>query len=446
MQERIKRIFSDIREPIFYLTNDVSHGLGLEKVLPNYHIICIDDHPLVDYLINDGVKVFCLERVLQKKNIIFRTSGKLLEQPEVRKYIKQNSAGKIPNILYFKPSVKLEGLCRRFGYRNLGNPVSLNRLFEDKISFFKICQELGIPVPKGEIVFLAEADFARLRQKYGPKMVIQFGRGWAGSTSFLIENEEEFNILKRKFFQTKVKLNRFIKGKTVLNNACVTGEKILLGPPAEQLTGVCGFTARPLGTCGRVWPAKLSQKQEIEIEKLTRKIGKEMQKKGYLGYFGLDFLIEEESGRVFLSENNARFTASAPFFTKLEIKEGRLPLMLYHVKAFLRQDAEIQRYRDAKILGSEVIVRNTAKVPIAVEEDFRPGVYRREKGELKFVRIAYDIGGIKNQEEFFLTASAKGRIVNPEIELIRFNSLTSVIEDNGEITPWVKSILGIWLF
>ena len=444
MNENVK----DIREPIFYLTNDISHGLGLEKLLPNYHIICIDDHPLVDYLINDGRKVFCLERVLRKKNIIFRISGKLLEQPEVRTYIKQNSGGKIPNILYFKPSPKLESLCRQFGYRNLGNSVSLNRLFEDKISFFKICQELGLTVPKGEIVSLAEADFGRLKGEYGPKMVVQFGRGWAGSTTFFLENREEFNILKRQFGKIKVKVSQFIEGKTVLNNGCVTRDGILVGPAAEQLTAINGFTAKKGGTCGRVWPAKLNQKQEMEIEKLTRKIGREMQKKGYLGYFGLDFLIEEKTDRVFLSENNARFTASAPFFTKLEILEGRLPLMFYHLEAFLGEDAKIQTclparqgYKDTKILGSEVIVRNTARVPIMVKKDFRPGVYRQEKGELRFLRAAYDIEGVKNQEEFFFTAAARGRLVNPEIELIRFNSLASVLDDSGEITPWMKSIL-----
>ena len=77
-----------IDEPIFYVANYVSRGLGLEKLLPNYHLICVDEHPLVDYLIEAGVKVFCLERILQRKNIIFRNSGKLLERPEVEQYIK----------------------------------------------------------------------------------------------------------------------------------------------------------------------------------------------------------------------------------------------------------------------------------------------------------------------------------------------------------------------
>lgn len=430
-----------IKEPIFYLTNDVSHGLGPEKLLPNYHIICIDDHPLVDYLIDDGRKIFCLERVLRKKNIIFRTSGKLLEQPEVRKYIKQNSAGKIPNILCFKPSPKLENLCRQFGYRNLGNPVSLNRLFEDKISFFKICQELGLPVPKGGIVSLAEADFGRLKRKYGPKMVVQFGRGWAGSTTFFLENRQEFNILKRQFGKIKVKVNQFIKGKTVLNNGCVTGDGVLIGPVAEQLTAINGFTAKRGGTCGRVWPAKLSQKQDLEIEKLTCKVGQEMQKRGYLGYFGLDFLIEQGTGKVFLSENNARFTASAPFFTKLEILEGRLPLMLCHLKAFLGESFKVAKWQSFRVTGSEIIVRNTAKVPVAVKEDFRPGVYRQEKGELKFLRAAYDIEGIKNQEEFFLTAAAKGRLVNPEMEMIRLDTLKNLLDKDGQLRAWAVELL-----
>jgi hypothetical protein len=431
-----------IDEPIFYVANDVSRGLGLEKLLPNYHLICVDEHPLVDYLIEAGVKVFCLERILQRKNIIFRNSGKLLERPEVEQYIKENSGGKIPNIVYFKPSPKIDALCQKKGYRQLGNRVTLNHFFEDKVSFFKFCQQLKFPIPPGEIIILGETNFENLKEKYGPKMVIQFGRGWAGSTTFFVQDEEQFNRLKRRFGKNWAKISKFIAGKTILNNACVTRKEVLVGPPAEQLTAISGFTAREGGTCGRVWPARIDKKKYRDIEILSERVGEQMRKKGYLGYFGLDFLLEEGTGKIYLSENNARMTASATFFSKLEIRNGRVPLMLYHVGEFIGEKFKSSKAQKFKVEGSEVVMRNEAPKPVLVRGNFRPGVYRLRGDRLEFVREACDIDGVRNQEEFFLTAAGMDRVVNPEIELVRLNSLSSVLDNSEGIAIWVKMATG----
>lgn len=434
-------VLERITSPIFYVTNDVAKGLGLEELLPNYHIVCIDDHPLIDYLIESGVNVFCLEREIGRKNIIFRSSGKLLENPLVKRYIKDKAGKDAPWIMYFKPSAKIDNIRQKQGYRRIGNDTRINRIFEDKISFYRLCQKWDLPVPPGEITDLTKTSYSILKKKYGENLVVQSGRGWAGSTTYFVDNQREFNIIKEKFGSRVVKITKYVEGKTLLNNCCVTRRKILVGPPAEQIAAIPGFTAKKGGTCGRSWPAGIDKKRYRDIEMFSKKIGEKMRKRGYFGYFGLDFLVERKTGTIYVSENNARLTASVPFYSKLEIKAERTPLLGHHVLTFLKKATKRQSYKATKMVGSEVVVRNDKKEPVLAKGSFESGVYRIENRRLKFVRKAYDIEGVRAKNEFFLTTAAKGRIVNPEMEMVRLNTPKNILDANGQPKRWVIKTL-----
>jgi len=214
-------ILKNLRQPIFYVTNDVGKGIGLEDVLPNYHIICLDDHPLVNILQNRGISVFCLERALGSKNIIFRSSGIILDHPAVLSFIREKTKSSRPNILFFKPQKKIGIIAKRENFNLLGNSTEISRFFEDKIEFFKLCQKEGLPIHEGEITTLSQSNFTAIVKKYGEVLVIQFGRGWAGNSTFFISTEEELQDLKKRFGQIQVKVGRFIEGRTILNNAVI---------------------------------------------------------------------------------------------------------------------------------------------------------------------------------------------------------------------------------
>jgi len=416
----------EFKEPIFYVTNDVAKGIGPENILPNYHIICLDDHPLVDYLLESKLKVFCLERALKERNKIFRSTSKVIDHPMALEYIKKESGGKIPQIMFFKPSAKIDLICKKYGFKKIGNSVELNRLFEDKVSFYEICLKEKFPVPLGEIGILKDMTYEKLFKSYGLPLIVQFGRGWAGSTTYFIESKENFEDLQNKFSTKKVKITKFIDGKTVLNNACVYGKKILVSPPAEQINAVEGFTSKKGATCGRQWPAGIDNLSKIKIENITRQVGIFMQKHGYKGYFGLDFLVDHKNGSVFLSENNARLTASVPFFTKLEIFLSKTPLLVYHILAFTGKKISLSASSDNKVIGSEVVARNDSSFPVRVKGNILPGVYKIIKGKLILKRKDYFPENL-TKEEFWLDCASKERIVNPEMELIKTDFPKKVI-------------------
>jgi len=433
-----------IKEPIFYITNDVAKGIGLENLLPDYHIICLDDHPLVDYLEKAGVKVFCLERVLKQKNRIFRSTGKIIDHPLVLEYIKKESSGETPQILFFKPSSKIDLICKKFGFNRLGNPSPLNRIFEDKISFYDLCRQEGLPVPEGELTKLAQAEnFEETAKKYGLPFVVQFGRGWAGSTTFFVNNESELAELKAKYPDIPVKITEFIKGITLLNNACIFAGKVLTSPPAMQIPSFPNWTSLAAATCGRQWPAEIGPAKTKEIDALTEKVGRLMAEKGYRGFFGLDFLLEDKTGRIFLSENNARLTASAPFFTKLEIealnnrKAERLPLTAFHLLSFLDlKEAESLSYLKTEVCGSEIVFRNKEKSALLVKGSFAPGVYTFSQEKLTLKRKDYSFFPLADKE-VWLTAAASGRLINPEVEIGRIILNRKILADRSINDPSV---------
>lgn len=427
----------EITEPIFFVTNDVFRGIGLENLLANYHIVCLDDHPVIDLLEKQKVSVFCLERALNQKNILPRSSGKILGHPLAQEFIRQKAGSQRPNILFFKPQKKLELTARENSYHLLGNSSDTNRYFEDKLSFFCFCQENNFPVPPGEIVDWQAADYPVLKKRYGETLVVQFGQGWAGNSTFFVSSEKQFEILKNKRRRLRVKISSFMVGATYINNAVIYGEKIFQSKPAVQIKPTGLLTATQAGTGGRQWPAEINNETKREIEKMTEKVGNRMAGVGYKGYFGLDFIVGS-NGRVYLSECNARQTASVPFYTKLEIEKGVFPLLGYHLLAFLSRPIDANNnYEVPEVVGGEVIVRNIASVPVIIGNGFEPGIYGQGLNLIR--KSAYLEAG--KTGEFFLSTAGKARKVNPEIELIRIDTVDRLCDEKGSLLPQYIKII-----
>lgn len=426
-----------LKEPIFYITNDVGRGIGLENLLPNFHIVCLDDHPLVDILTRKGVSVFCLERAVGKRNFLLRNAGMILGQPEVLSFIKEKSGTERPNILFFKPQKKIEILAKKHGFRLIGNPVEINRFFEDKVEFFGICQKKDIKTPAGEIIELSSITFREKVAKYGLPLVIQFGRGWAGNSTFFIEKEMELEKIQQKFGQLKVKLCRFIKGITLLNNAVIYKNKVLISEPAIQIKANKFLTSSLGGTGGRSWPVSLDKDEKDQIVKITSQVGEIMIEKKYQGFFGLDFLLSEER-EIFLSENNARLTASVPFFTKLEQKVSDFPLLGYHLLSFFPEKIiEYFEYNQSVISGSEITIRNTQNTPVEIKGDLKTGIYDHN---LNFMKESYFLESLK-EDDLWLEPVAQARIVNPEMELCKIDTLVKVCDKKGNLLPEYQNIV-----
>lgn len=445
----IKKIFADSKTPVFYVTNAVDKGVGLENIIPDYHIICIDHDDEVDYLQKTGAKIFCLEKEFGKKNVIFRSSAILLGQEVVQKYIKENTPqGEQAAVVVFKPSLAAEKIARENNWKILNNPADMSKGIEDKFNFLFIAKSLHIRIPEAETIDFGRISYWELK-KYYDYFVIQLKNGNAGSTTFIIRSQDDYIKLMDNFFHDptskkfiQVKVSKFIHGIPVTINACVADQDIYIGKPCFQITGEELCTNNRSTTCGNDWGAlSLSAKTLGEIKEISQKIGQYLKSKNYKGIFGLDFIVSEKDDDVYLIEINPRFIASVPFYTKLEIKNSTLPMLVLHffdflgIKYQLNPSAkELFEKNAAVISGSQLVLRNKERKICVPSEEIKSGVYCLKNNKIDFLRSGYSPLDLKELNEFIIIAASKGRKIKPEYEAARIESLTSFVSPDYTLT------------
>ncbi|MBI2611235.1 hypothetical protein HYW54_00625 [Candidatus Gottesmanbacteria bacterium] len=422
--------------PIFYISPDIKRALGLESALPNFHIICSYQSDIVTMAKNKGINIFCLGKPL-------KNTSQLLSDPRVIQYIKDKSKGFKPNIIYFKPNLKADQICEEENFKKLVNNYELNEQFENKVVFYETCLKL-LPentIP-GLVGILGELQYEDLKANLGQEIVVQFGHGWAGKTTFFIKDENEFSRLQTKYPFTTVKVTRKIDGITMLNNCVIYNDQVIKSPLAIQLNGIKELSHNKSITCGRMWPVVGLKDNELHvIDNITEIVGRQMMRVGYRGYFGLDFIVSKSDGKVYLSENNARFTASTPFFTKLELEKDEFPLLLYHIAGFLGIK-NLPSYNSPQINGSQIIVRNDKEKDFITKREFPIGIYKLENGRLKLKKQDYDIRSTK-KDEFIVTQSKKGIKIKKDGEITRIETKEKVLIAYKMLSPKFSQIVNI---
>lgn len=421
---------------IFFVTTDVKRAIGADDIIPNFHIICSYLDPIIPVLRKQGARIFCLEEKIGQKADGVNNSGKLLENSLVDEYISINSK-EVPWILYFKPSLKLDLVMKKKGYRAIGNSAVINEQFENKLLFYSIVKselpQYTVPSCTGKISVL---EFDRIARELGLPFVVQFGHGWAGKTTFFIESKDSFNDLKEKFPNTHVRISRKIDGITILNNCCMYQSEVFMSPPAIQLNGITQLHKNPSVTCGRQWPSKfITVKQKKTIVDMTKTVAKLMRLHGFKGFFGLDFLIDSSNGRVYVSECNARLTASVPFYTRLEQGLKITPLLIFHIAEFMKLPLTHDYYdTDIPILGSQIIFRSGTIIPHIVPPDGF-GVYKIHTRTPLYHRKEYYPEKLQSNEFIFMK-----NIREDSEELARIEMKQEVLDAPDRLKPWVADL------
>lgn len=436
--EDLKKIFKDIKTPIFYIANSADHGVGLEKIIQNFHIICIDHDDEVDYLEKRGVKIFCLEKVHGEKNALFRNSALLLRESKVLEYIEKNSSPENPPaIILFKPSAAAEKIAAYHHWRVLNNSAAMTAELEDKLNFAFIAKFLNIKTPEIEILDLSRISYWELK-KYYDHFVIQFKKGFAGNSTFFVRRKGDYAEFMERYFPkegvvrpTPVKVSKFIKGAPVTVNACIHSGSVYIGDPCFQITGEKSCTANKGATCGNDWfgfPDEAGKK----IFDITSVIGQYLIKKKYQGIFGLDMVIGELDKEVYLIEINPRLVASVPFYTKLEIKNKNIPMFALHILDFLGIKFELQKNSNRKEIlnekGAQLVIRNIGDKTRTVEGELKAGIYTFQDVNLAWQREGYSIEDIERQGEFVVLPASRGRVLKPETDLARLEFLSPLLD------------------
>jgi hypothetical protein len=286
-------------------------------------------------------------------------SGRLLSHPATLEFIKNNSTktGRQPAIVPFKPSAKIDLICRQNNWILVGNPASLNRLLEDKIKFPILSEKYQLPQIPFLILPFSQDSYLKAQSQFGPNLVLQTHFGWAGNSSL---KTSSFSEASAKFtVGSPIKYSPFKNGYSLINNCCLTSRGLIQSPPGLQYTGLPILTQNSLATVGRQWPCQAPIEIQNRVNQVTINFSKLLSDLHYFGYFGLDFFVADH--QVYLLECNPRLTASFAFYTDIEINAGITPLFLYHLAEFCHlkyDDLELSRFSNPKIIGSEITAKN----------------------------------------------------------------------------------------
>lgn len=330
-------------------------------------------------------ELFNFQSIRSSKNI--RNSGVLLSQKNTIDFITKNSrqTDHTPAIIPFKPSAKIEHLCHQYNWHLIANPAKLNRILEDKLKFPELCQDNNLPIIPFAVDTLTLKNFSKYQQLFTSQLVIQTHFGWAGKNTF--SSDSYANATRKLPPNTLAKFSPYLRGYTLLNNCCLTRHGLIQSPPALQYTGLKPFTNNPFATVGRQWPSFAPKHIQNQVLSITQSVGLILNKLNYHGFFGLDFLVDQD--RVLLLECNPRLTASFAFYTQLELQAKLEPLFYYHLAELLNLDypKPTDRFSNPDIIGSELTPKNSQGTIIKQPHWAYPLVKTPTKIDLSHVQI-----------------------------------------------------------
>jgi hypothetical protein len=236
----------------------------------------------------------------------------LLNRPETSKLLRDDS-----RLLVFKNTLRVETAANSNHWKLLNPPANISERVENKLSQIRWLGTVGqryLPPHAAKvakfITWKSEAPF-----------IIQWAHGHTGDGTILIRKPEDLRAIQEKFPERMARITNFVDGPSFTVNVVVTPERLLMGNVSYQITGLSPFTDNEFSTIGNDWGAArslLSAGDFQTIQSMTAEIGQKMQADSWKGLFGIDFIREEKSKRMYLIEVNARQPASATFESTLQ--------------------------------------------------------------------------------------------------------------------------------
>jgi hypothetical protein len=169
------------------------------------------------------------------------------------------------------------------------------------------------------------------------------------------------------------------------------------------------------GWCGNeVFAARESTALSPEIrrqaQRATVAIGAHLKQAGYWGYFGLDFLLDQDTGALYLGELNPRVTGATPLTSQAALDQDEVPLLLFHLLEWLGVEYVVdvaqfnQRWVKAEQITSwsQMILEHTAETIDMVTQAPPSGIWHMaEDGTVQFARPAFHPQVLTNEAEVF---------------------------------------------
>jgi biotin carboxylase len=413
----LREFFRTNQRPIYFISPTAFNLLGIDRWVRGFRYVCYYDsfdggHP----------NVFVpADRRAPEFESIEDICNYLLRHPEVRRLVRSHGPGGLATFVMF--DAETEALAAETGLRVAHPPAALRHRLDSKIVTTQLGNAAGVPsVPNvlGRAATYGELLALAATAGLGTDLVVQMPYGDSGKTTFFVASEQAWSAAaaKEPLASEELKVMRRIEHRAIAVEAVLTRHGTLVGPLMNDITGHPELTPYRGGWAGNDYPATLTAAQKQQARQLTRRLGDELAGEGYLGFFEVDYLVDTQSGELYLGELNPRISGISPMTNVTAGAYADMPLFLFHLLEYLDLDYEVdideinERWsREAAVdVWSQLILKETAAGVDLLTRTPRTGVYSlAPDGSADFRRQATDWHGIADESEaFFLRILSSG--------------------------------------
>jgi biotin carboxylase len=413
----LREYFRTNQRPIYFVSPTAFNLLGINRWVRNFRYVCHYDsfeggHPNVFVPVDRRAPEF---------ESIEEICNYLLRHPEVRSLVRSGGPGGLVTFVMFDEET--EALAADMGLRVAHPPAALRHRLDSKIVTTELGNAAGVPsVPNVLGRASSYADLIKLAATagLGTDLVVQMPYGDSGKTTFFIASADGWSAAaaKEPLATEELKVMRRIEHRAIAVEAVLTRHGTLVGPLMNDITGHPELTPYRGGWAGNDYPATLSADQKQRARELTRKLGDRLAAEGYVGFFEVDYLVDTQSGELYLGELNPRISGISPMTNVTAGAYADMPLFLFHLLEYMDLDYEVDideinerwSHEAAVDVWSQLILKETADSVELLTAAPRTGVYTiAPDGSADFRRHAYDWHGIIDESEaFYLRILAPG--------------------------------------
>lgn len=178
-------------------------------------------------------------------------------------------------------------------------------------------------------------------------------------------------------------------------------------------------------------------------------IGDHIRQAGEWGCFGLDFLLDQDTGALYLGELNPRITGVTSLTSQAALEQDEVPLLLFHVLEWLRVEypVDVAQFNQQWVKAeqstswSQMILEHTAEAVAMVSKVPPSGIWRMAAdGTVQFARPARHHQAIASDTEaFFLRTLDAGHTPVKGDGIGRLVTRGRLITDDYQLTERARA-------
>ncbi len=447
----IRRFFHRNETPIYFISATNFNLLGIDEWVKNFKYICYMDcydgrHPNVFVPAPAPHPEF--ESIEDINNY-------LLQHKEVQDYIRVRGGRSKVAFLMFDEQT--ETLARTAGLQVWFPKARLRNKLDNKIETVRVGEKAGVPsVPNVLVRLNSYEEMRKASRKLGEHLVLQTAYGDSGHTTFFISKESDWKRHADEIIgQGEVKIMKRINCRGSTIEACATKAGTIVGPLLTELVGFKELTPYRGGWCGNeIFADSFTPEIRAAARDLTFRFGEQLRGEGYRGYFDLDFLVDVDTGELWLGELNPRITGASSMTNHAAFAHADAPLFLFHLLEFSGVDFDLdvdelnERWSNpANIDGwSQMVIKHTEDNVDLLTDAPQTGIWRMtDDGELEYARFDYHRRAVESEREaFFLRISGAGdyRYEGADLGILitRGRLMTANFRLNARAKRWINGI------